>query len=103
MPNGGQENQIASWKVFGLTALERQALALTVAGYSNAESAQRLGTTEKACRLHLVKIYKKLRVSNRLELVLFALYHDLVGTPPVFPSGRTSAVRSKTRTNSPGV
>ena len=68
MGNEGQEGQIAGWKDFGLTALEKQALVLTVAGYSNEESAQRLGTTEKACRLYLVNIYKKLKVSNRLEV-----------------------------------
>ena len=100
MPN---EGPIAGWKEFGLTALEEQALSLTVAGYSNTESAPRLGTTEKAFRLHLLKIYRKLKVSNRLELVLFALDHDLVATPPLFPSSQTSAVRPKIRTGLPGV
>ena len=56
MPIEREMSRGASWKDFGLTALEEQALALTVAGYSSRESALKLGTTEQALGLNLVKI-----------------------------------------------
>jgi DNA-binding CsgD family transcriptional regulator len=103
MPIEREMSRGASWKDFGLTALEEQALSLTVAGYSSRESALKLSTTEQALGLNLVNIYKKLKVSNRLELVLFTLYHDLVDAVPMSLSGQTNAVRSKIPTNLSGV
>ena len=72
---------------FGLNPLERQLIALTVAGYTSEESTQRLGISEQALRWHLVNIYDKLKVSNHLELVLFAIYHQLIDAVQMPPPG----------------
>jgi DNA-binding CsgD family transcriptional regulator len=87
---------------FGLNPFERQLIALIVAGYSSEEATQSLGISGQALRQHLVSIFNKLNVSNRLELVLFALHHRLTGPFPMSPSGQRSAPRSKTQTHLPG-
>ena len=62
---------------FGLTARERQVMALVIAGYTNKAVARKLGITETTAKYHLTNIIDKLEVSNRLELVLFALEQGL--------------------------
>jgi DNA-binding CsgD family transcriptional regulator len=62
----------------GLKPLERRVIALAVAGYSSAESAQIIGISEPAFMLHLTGIYAKLGVSNQFEMILFALNFQLV-------------------------
>jgi DNA-binding CsgD family transcriptional regulator len=80
MPDATAPLVDASEKDFDLTPLERQIIALTVAGYSTQESAKRVGVSEADLERHLSKICDKLRVSNLLELVLFALHRPLVDT-----------------------
>ena len=77
MPNEEPISIASSSNEFGLNPIERQLIALTVAGYSSEESTRRLGISESALRQHLMNIFGKLQVSDRLELVLFALYHRL--------------------------
>ena len=64
---------------FGLTRRERQVIALVVAGYTNKDLAQKCGISEQTVKHHLTNIFDKLGVSNRLELVLFAIDHQLIG------------------------
>jgi DNA-binding CsgD family transcriptional regulator len=78
MPNEGLISVGASGMDCGLTPLEKRALALTLAGYSLQESTERLGISQQDLGLQLEGICNKLRVSNQLELLLFALYHQLV-------------------------
>jgi DNA-binding CsgD family transcriptional regulator len=80
MRNAPSSSVLASEKDFDLTPFERQIIALTVAGYSSQESAKRVGISEPALKRHLSKICDKLRVSNPLELILFALHHRLIDT-----------------------
>jgi len=63
---------------FGLTAREVQVIALIVAGYTNKDLARQLGISEHTAKHHLTNIFDKLGVSNRLELVLFAIDHHLI-------------------------
>lgn len=63
---------------FGLTTRELQVIALIVAGYTNKDLAQKLGISEHTAKHHLTNIFDKLGVSNRLELVLFAINHHLI-------------------------
>jgi len=63
---------------FGLTSRERQVITLIVAGYTNKDLARKLGMSEHTAKHHLTHIYDKLGVSNRLELVLYAIDHRLV-------------------------
>jgi DNA-binding NarL/FixJ family response regulator len=63
---------------FGLTSREMQVIALIVAGYTNKDLARKLGISAHTAKHHLTNIFDKLGVSNRLELVLFALHHRLI-------------------------
>jgi DNA-binding NarL/FixJ family response regulator len=63
---------------FGLTSRERQVIALVGAGYTNMDLARELGISENTAKHHLTNIFDKLGVSNRLELVLFAVDHRLI-------------------------
>jgi DNA-binding CsgD family transcriptional regulator len=64
----------ANGKDHGLTPLEKQVIALVLAGYTSKESGQKIGVSEHVVRQNLRDIISKLGVSNRFELVLFALY-----------------------------
>jgi DNA-binding NarL/FixJ family response regulator len=46
-------------------------------GKRNKEIAHQLGTTEQVIKNYLYKIYNKLGVSDRLELALYSLHHQL--------------------------
>src|SRR5262249_2720527 len=58
-----------------LTAREVQVVDLVVEGISNREMAQQLDIKENTVKKSLQRIYDKLGVSNRVELVLYALTH----------------------------
>ena len=62
---------------FGLTPRERQIVGAVVSAYQNKEIAQALAISEKTVKHHLTNIFNKVGVSNRLELALFALHHQL--------------------------
>ena len=63
---------------FGLTSRERQVIALIGAGYTNKDLARKLDISEHTAKHHLTNIFNKLGVSNRLELVLYAIDHRLI-------------------------
>jgi DNA-binding NarL/FixJ family response regulator len=46
-------------------------------GTRNKEIAYQLGTTEQVIKNYLRKVYDKLGVSDRLELALYCLHHQL--------------------------
>ena len=60
-----------------LTPKELKIVALIVQGFKNKEIANMLGTTEQVVKNYLRKIYDKLGVSDRLELALYCLHHQL--------------------------
>lgn len=64
-------------KQFGLTPRELEIISVIIGGYSNGDIAQRFAISEKTVKHHLTNIFDKLGVSNRLELALFALHHNL--------------------------
>jgi DNA-binding CsgD family transcriptional regulator len=72
-------------KNLGLTPLEMQIIALVLAGYTTKEGGQRIGISQSSIRYHLRSIVAKLGVANRLELVLFALHHHLIGPVQISP------------------
>jgi DNA-binding NarL/FixJ family response regulator len=63
---------------FGVTSREMEVIALVASGYTNKDLAHKLGITEHTAKRHLTNIFDKLGVSNRLELVLFAIDHRLI-------------------------
>jgi DNA-binding NarL/FixJ family response regulator len=80
-------HQEPSRKLFGLTPRELEVIGAILAGYSNGDIATTFSISEKTVKHHLTNIFDKLGVSNRLELALFALHHNL----PVAPAPPTDA------------
>lgn len=58
---------------FLLTAREEQVVAQVAAGLANIAIAHHLGVAENTVKKRLLRIFDKLGVSNRVELVLYAL------------------------------
>jgi two-component system, NarL family, nitrate/nitrite response regulator NarL len=61
-----------------LTSRELQIVTAVGNGYSNKEIASRLSLSEHTVKHHLSSIFDKLGVTNRLEVALFAIKHQLV-------------------------
>lgn len=62
-----------------LTPREEQVVALAVEGMSNRDIARELDLSEHTVKKYLFRIFDKLGVSSRVELVLYAVNH---GGPP---------------------
>ena len=62
---------------FNLTPREREVLALVASGYTNKDTAERLGLSVETVKHHLTSIFDKTGVSSRLELATFAVAHGL--------------------------
>ena len=62
---------------FGLTPREMEVIAAIVDGSSNKDIAQRFAISEQTVKHHLSSIFDKVGVSNRLELALFSVNHQL--------------------------
>jgi DNA-binding NarL/FixJ family response regulator len=65
-------------KSFGLTARELDVVSAIVSGFTNREIAHKFSISEQTVKHHLRNIFDKVGVSNRLELALFAINHQLV-------------------------
>jgi two-component system, NarL family, nitrate/nitrite response regulator NarL len=75
-----------------LSAKEHAIIYCITQGKRNKEIASQIGTTEQVIKNYLRKIYDKLGVSDRLELALFCLNHQLT---PDAPGAASLAARSK--------
>jgi two-component system nitrate/nitrite response regulator NarL len=67
-----------------LSRREQEVVRCVAEGLSNREIAQRLGLTEHTVKNYLFRIFDKLGVSKRVEVVLYA--YSLGGTPDVTPT-----------------
>lgn len=67
----GSATDEASGRWARLTAREREIAAAAAAGESNRDIARGLRLTEGTVKTHLVKIYKKLEISNRATLATY--------------------------------
>jgi DNA-binding NarL/FixJ family response regulator len=65
-----------------LTRREKSIIACLVQGWRNRQTALRLRITEQTVKNYLRTIYDKVGVSDRLELVLYAI-HQRMELPPV--------------------
>jgi DNA-binding NarL/FixJ family response regulator len=72
-----------------LTNREKTIISYLMQGWRNREIARHLSITEQTVKNHLRTVYDKLGVSDRLELVLYAIHQRLelppVGAPPPPP------------------
>jgi len=69
-------------KIASLTEREREVIALIAEGLRNKQVADRLSISEITVRHHLTSIFRKLGVSDRLELALYAHRQNLARRPP---------------------
>jgi len=58
-----------------LTTREEQVVALVADGLSNREIAKELGLSEHTVKKYLFRVFDKLGISSRVELVLYAVSH----------------------------
>jgi DNA-binding NarL/FixJ family response regulator len=58
-----------------LTSREEQVVALVTDGLSNRNVAAELGLSEHTVKKYLFRIFEKLGISSRVELVLYAMHH----------------------------
>ena len=79
VPKAAPQRDPAVKKQASLTARERKVICTVVEGSGalNAALAERLFISEHTLRNHLTSIYHKLGVSNRLELYVYAIKHQL--------------------------
>jgi two-component system, NarL family, nitrate/nitrite response regulator NarL len=73
-----------------LTGRERMTISYLVQGWRNREIGRQLSITEQTVKNHLRSIYDKVGVSDRLELVLYAI-HQRLELPPTNPTSRPLA------------
>jgi len=65
-----------------LTEREEQVVALVADGFSNREIARDLKLSEHTIKKYLFRVFDKLGVSSRVELVLYAVNHSESEAPP---------------------
>ncbi|HTG15118.1 MAG TPA: response regulator transcription factor [Blastocatellia bacterium] len=68
-------------KIATLTNREREVVALIGQGIKSREVAERLFISETTVRHHLTSIFDKLEVSDRVELLIYAMRHGLASPP----------------------
>lgn len=84
-----------------LTPREKTIISYLMQGWRNREIAQHLGITEQTVKNHLRTIYDKVGVSDRLEMVLYAI-HQRLELPPIGPAqAPAKAATPKTDLSSP--
>jgi two-component system nitrate/nitrite response regulator NarL len=62
---------------FGLTPRQLEIVGCVVSGLTNRDIAKKLSISEDTVKHHLTQIFGKTGVTNRLELALFAMHHQL--------------------------
>jgi DNA-binding NarL/FixJ family response regulator len=83
LSRGPVDSAIAEEKALIETISPREAevIALVGDGLKNKEIAERLSISETTVRHHLTSVYRKLEVTDRLELAIFAYRHELAKLP----------------------
>lgn len=83
-----------------LTNREKTIISYLMQGWRNREIARHLGITEQTVKNHLRTIYDKVGVSDRLELVLYAI-HQRLELPPTGPAQAPPAKPAAPKTDLP--
>jgi DNA-binding NarL/FixJ family response regulator len=85
-----------------LSKKELAIISCITRGMRNKEIAYQIGTTEQVIKNYLRKVYDKLGVSDRLELALYCLHHQLLKsylqepeTMPIPPAAQMAPLRVK--------
>ena len=78
----GKESDDDALKIAALSKREREVVVLIGEGLKNKQIADRLFLSETTVQHHLSSIFSKLRVTDRLELVIYAYRQGLVKLSP---------------------
>ena len=85
-----------------LSKKELAIISCITRGMRNKEIAYQIGTTEQVIKNYLRKVYDKLGVSDRLELALYCLHHQLLKSYlqepealPIPPAAQMTPLRAK--------
>ena len=78
-----------------LSSKELTIISCITRGMRNKEIATQIGTTEQVVKNYLRKIYDKLGVSDRLELALYCLHHQILKQEPEGEAVAASSQRGK--------
>lgn len=65
-------------QIYDLTETEIKIIKLVLTGMTNKEIADELYISEKTVKFHLYKVFKKLTLKNRSELMLFGFRNGLI-------------------------
>jgi DNA-binding NarL/FixJ family response regulator len=68
----------AASRIARLTRREREVIGAVGAGLTSAEIIEHLAITTSTLRHHLTSIFKKIEVSNRVELTVFAYHNNMI-------------------------
>jgi DNA-binding NarL/FixJ family response regulator len=82
-----------------LSPKELSIISYVTQGLRNKEIAAEVGTTEQVIKNYLRKVYDKLGVSDRLELALYCIHHQLLKNQPL-PVPSEAAMASSAAANS---
>ena len=76
-----------------LTPREREVVALAGEGFRNIEIAKRLSISEVTVRNHLTSIYRKLKLTSRFQLAIYAFKYGLSKVPSTLKTSRSTPKR----------
>ena len=76
-----QGSNTEATKIASLTPREREVVALVSEGLKNKLIGERLYISETTVTHHLSSVFSKLEVSDRLELIIYAVRHGLAKMP----------------------
>ena len=86
-------NKLLGTRRISLTPRERQLVVLVAQGLKNKEIAYQLGVTEGTVKVYLCRLFDKVKVSDRLELAMFAMKNLFVNQTSEITTPVLSAVR----------
>src|SRR5437764_280033 len=75
--NGSSSRMGVRDQAAALSQREREIVILVAQGFKNKEMAERMFISEQTVKNHLHNIFDKIGVSDRLELALYAIHHNL--------------------------
>lgn len=84
-PVGAERGRRDIVGVASLTPREREIIAYVGQGLKSKQMAHHLYLSERTIHNHLASVFRKLDVSDRVELVLFAQRHGLLSLPAAVP------------------
>lgn len=84
-----------------LTRREHQVVSLVGEGFRNVQIAERLGISDVTVRNHLTSIFRKLRLTSRFQLALYAFKYGLSKVPAkissALPDAKSASRASRSR------